>query len=336
MYAKLGSRRHHRLVRTWLVLGVGLACLPRSGKAAPGRRHPLPARPLRQRPRLPAAREGVPAGRLRQPRHLRRRAPDGTLTTHDLALVDAIVADLNRLRQDEPDLQIKKIYSHRDPFIGKRPAQRRRPLHAGPGLPGHALPGAADAGDASIGPSRSSASASPSTARPAAGLRHRPGRHWPRPDRRQRRQPRQHDARDRAPRHRHPAVRLPLAAAGPGAAGDHRRGGVGGAEGPGAVTLIPGFTWSTSARSSPSSCSTARGPTTACSSSAATARSWRRGRREPRRWRGSVGGVGGALAASAGHGHRRPGPDGARRVRQGALRRAGHRPRAWPWPWLAR
>jgi RND superfamily putative drug exporter len=30
------------------------------------------------------------------------------------------VADLSRLRQDEPGLQIKKIYSHRDPFIGSR------------------------------------------------------------------------------------------------------------------------------------------------------------------------------------------------------------------------
>src|SRR6185369_3734199 len=45
---------------------------------------------------------------------------DDKLTEADLALVDLLVAELNRLRQDEPDLQIKKIYSHRDPFIGKR------------------------------------------------------------------------------------------------------------------------------------------------------------------------------------------------------------------------
>ncbi len=38
----------------------------------------------------------------------------------DLALVDAFVADLNRLRDEEPALQIGRIHSHRDPFIGKR------------------------------------------------------------------------------------------------------------------------------------------------------------------------------------------------------------------------
>src|SRR5262249_19201707 len=33
---------------------------------------------------------------------------------------DALVAELNRLRAAEPDLQIRKIYSHRDPFLGAR------------------------------------------------------------------------------------------------------------------------------------------------------------------------------------------------------------------------
>lgn len=45
---------------------------------------------------------------------------DGPLTADDFALADAAVADLAKLRQDEPQLQIKKIYSHRDPFIGGR------------------------------------------------------------------------------------------------------------------------------------------------------------------------------------------------------------------------
>jgi RND superfamily putative drug exporter len=38
----------------------------------------------------------------------------------DLALVDQLVADLNQLRTEEPALQITRVYSHRDPFIGKR------------------------------------------------------------------------------------------------------------------------------------------------------------------------------------------------------------------------
>jgi RND superfamily putative drug exporter len=45
---------------------------------------------------------------------------DGPLTEADLALVDDMVADLEKLRQDEPDLQIHRIASHRDPFIGER------------------------------------------------------------------------------------------------------------------------------------------------------------------------------------------------------------------------
>ncbi|MFL5243733.1 MAG: MMPL family transporter [Gemmataceae bacterium] len=45
---------------------------------------------------------------------------DGPLTEADFALADQCVTDLNRLRTDEPDLQIVRIYSHRDPVIGKR------------------------------------------------------------------------------------------------------------------------------------------------------------------------------------------------------------------------
>jgi RND superfamily putative drug exporter len=44
----------------------------------------------------------------------------GGLTEADLTLVDRLVADLNQLRQEEPVLQITRIQSHRDPFIGKR------------------------------------------------------------------------------------------------------------------------------------------------------------------------------------------------------------------------
>jgi RND superfamily putative drug exporter len=45
---------------------------------------------------------------------------DRPLSASDLALVDQCVSDLNKLREDEPDLQITRVYSHRDPLIGKR------------------------------------------------------------------------------------------------------------------------------------------------------------------------------------------------------------------------
>jgi RND superfamily putative drug exporter len=45
--------------------------------------------------------------------------PESSLSDNDLTLVDDIVNDLNRLRED-PKLQINRVISHRDPFIGKR------------------------------------------------------------------------------------------------------------------------------------------------------------------------------------------------------------------------
>src|SRR5262249_43998971 len=38
----------------------------------------------------------------------------------DFALVDSLVADLNQLRHDHPDLQIGRVSSHQDAFVGKR------------------------------------------------------------------------------------------------------------------------------------------------------------------------------------------------------------------------
>lgn len=46
--------------------------------------------------------------------------PDRPLDDADLALADRLVADLNDLRAAEPDLQIGRVYSHADPFIGER------------------------------------------------------------------------------------------------------------------------------------------------------------------------------------------------------------------------
>ncbi len=42
------------------------------------------------------------------------------LEQSDLLLVDELVHELRRLRDEEPDLKIRKIYSHRDAFIGQR------------------------------------------------------------------------------------------------------------------------------------------------------------------------------------------------------------------------
>src|SRR5262249_16232100 len=44
----------------------------------------------------------------------------GPLTRGDFALVDRCVADLEQLRADAPDLQIGRVVSHSDAFIGKR------------------------------------------------------------------------------------------------------------------------------------------------------------------------------------------------------------------------
>ncbi|HTU21535.1 MAG TPA: MMPL family transporter [Gemmataceae bacterium] len=45
---------------------------------------------------------------------------DASLTAADFALVDGFAADLLKLRQDDPSLQIGQIYTHRDPILGKR------------------------------------------------------------------------------------------------------------------------------------------------------------------------------------------------------------------------
>jgi putative drug exporter of the RND superfamily len=46
--------------------------------------------------------------------------PDRPLTAADFALVDRLTAELTRLRQEEPGLQIGNVVSHRDGLIGRR------------------------------------------------------------------------------------------------------------------------------------------------------------------------------------------------------------------------
>ncbi len=45
---------------------------------------------------------------------------DAVLTAGDFALVDGLADDLQRLRQDDAGLQIGRICTHRDPIVGKR------------------------------------------------------------------------------------------------------------------------------------------------------------------------------------------------------------------------
>lgn len=45
---------------------------------------------------------------------------DSPLTPADFALVDGLAADLQRLRRDDPSLQIARICTHCDPILGKR------------------------------------------------------------------------------------------------------------------------------------------------------------------------------------------------------------------------
>ena len=45
---------------------------------------------------------------------------DAPLTEADLRLVDASTADLDQLKDNEPALQIGRVVSHREPFLGKR------------------------------------------------------------------------------------------------------------------------------------------------------------------------------------------------------------------------
>jgi RND superfamily putative drug exporter len=45
---------------------------------------------------------------------------DRVLSAADLALVDAVADDLDRLRTEEPALQLKRVSSHRDPYLGQR------------------------------------------------------------------------------------------------------------------------------------------------------------------------------------------------------------------------
>src|SRR5205823_11740036 len=103
----------------WLALGLGLtlAAPPWDRRSHDDDVHFLPSRCASVRGYALLERafpQEVFASRL----ILAVERPSARLDDRDLALVDAIVADLARLRRDEPDLQILKVCSHRDAFIG--------------------------------------------------------------------------------------------------------------------------------------------------------------------------------------------------------------------------
>jgi len=124
MFHRVGgwTARHPWLVLAmWLAVGIGLACTaPSWDKSAQDDDiHFLPERCASvQGYRLLQAAfpQDVYASKL----IFALQRPDGPLSEADLALCDALVVQLNRLRQDEPHLQIKKIVSLRDPLLGSR------------------------------------------------------------------------------------------------------------------------------------------------------------------------------------------------------------------------
>jgi putative drug exporter of the RND superfamily len=111
-----------RIAALWLLVGVGLTLL---APAWDGRAHDDDVR------FLPARCDSVRGYQLLGeafPRDLCasqvvfavERASGEGLTAADLDLVDAVASDLRRLADSDPDLGIKKVLSHRDPFIGRK------------------------------------------------------------------------------------------------------------------------------------------------------------------------------------------------------------------------
>ena len=105
----------------WLLLGVGVAVVaPDAGRGTQDDDiRFLPALP--QRPRLQAPRRN-PSPRMSSPAASSSpsNAADAPLTDADLRLVDAHGGRPGKLKENEPGLQIGRVVSHRQPFLGKR------------------------------------------------------------------------------------------------------------------------------------------------------------------------------------------------------------------------
>jgi RND superfamily putative drug exporter len=105
----------------WLIAGVGVALVaPDAGRGTQDDDiHFLPAR-------CPSVRgyqllqEAFPQDVFASRLLLAVERTGAPLSDADLGLVDGMTDDLNRLKDQEPSLQIRRIVSHREPFIGKR------------------------------------------------------------------------------------------------------------------------------------------------------------------------------------------------------------------------
>jgi RND superfamily putative drug exporter len=124
MFKRLGrfTTAHPWLVcAAWLVAGVALTLLAPAwdSRAVDDDIHFLPARCDSVRGYGLLAR-AFPQDVFASRAVLALERPDRPLDDADFALLDRCVAALNGLRCDEPGLPLGRVYSHRDPFIGKR------------------------------------------------------------------------------------------------------------------------------------------------------------------------------------------------------------------------
>ena len=227
-YAKLELHRTtpvDDLRRAWLALAVGLTLAAPTGTAAAQDDDIrfLPARCASVRG-YHLLEQAFPQDVFASRVIFAVERPDGPLTAPTSPWSTASSPTWTGCAQDEPDLQIGKVDSHRDPSSASACVSARPPVHADPGVAGHARtwpcrrgppwtaprPGSASAlaeagataprlyatGPAGIGRDLIAASASSLDGTTLATV---------------------------APRRRRPAAGLPRAAAGPGAAGHHRR-----------------------------------------------------------------------------------------------------------------
>jgi RND superfamily putative drug exporter len=118
---RLATQHPWKILTAWLLLGVGLTFIaPRWEQTAqdddirflPGRCDSVKGYRLLEQ----AFPGDVYASRV----IFALEREGGRLTPHDLNLANQIVADLNRLSEQEPALKIGRIHSYQDAFVGKR------------------------------------------------------------------------------------------------------------------------------------------------------------------------------------------------------------------------
>jgi RND superfamily putative drug exporter len=124
MFTRLGrftTSRPWLVCAAWLVAGLALTLLsPRWDAAAVDDDISfLPARCASVRG-YQLLRQAFPQDVFASRAILTVERSDRPLDDADFALIDRAVSAINQLRQEEPSLQIGRVYSHRDGFIGKR------------------------------------------------------------------------------------------------------------------------------------------------------------------------------------------------------------------------